>query len=88
MGDICSEIKGHFILKKLLEKYKIHLFGKTFLINKNLINHGSYTIENIRQKLIDNGINLILFISMRYIYQARIRILIIARTFLEALTAK
>jgi len=64
LGLILNEIKGINILEELLKKYQIHLFGRTSLKNKNLINHGTYDINNIRQLLVDVGINLIVFTSV------------------------
>lgn len=64
LGGISSEIKGKNILKSLLREFQIHLFGTTDFSHKNLIKHGKYSITTIRDMLINNGINLIIFTSV------------------------
>lgn len=64
MGSIMSEIKGKNVLKSLVEEFSIHLFGITDFNHKNLIKHGKYSIENIRNLIIETGVNFIVFTSV------------------------
>lgn len=64
MGEITTEIKGLHVLKQLSQKFIIHVFGSTILKNKNIIPHGRYSILNIRELLVKNHINLIVFTSI------------------------
>lgn len=68
LGKI-SKIKGKLFLKGFLQylrfkNQKIYLFGNSFLFSKNLIHTGMYNSENLREKLIEYKINVVLFTSI------------------------
>lgn len=64
IGAINTEIKGLQIVKDLSKKIDLYILGNTNIQSRHIHKCGSYTLETLKEKVIDSGVNVILFPSI------------------------
>lgn len=64
IGAINTEIKGLQIVKDLSKKIDLYILGKINIQSRHIHKCGSYTLETLKEKVIESGVNVILFPSI------------------------